>query len=309
MIIEKLGIQFHLIVKYSKVIRKYRKDFIFYLLVIVSVIRVFIGIPLSLYNQVFLNIRKKRKRIFHPIIHLYAITWNEEKILPFVLDYYNRFVDKIILYDNQSTDKTREIASGYSKVQIIEFNTNNTFDDITHTKIKNECWKHSRGKADYVIVCDIDELLYCENIHGYFKCAIKSGYTFFTTKGYNMYSDAFPNYDSKKLITEIVNKGIFNQKYSKSIVFNPNYIFEVNFSPGSHICYPWGIVTSPQSITFMLLHFKNLGLEYVLNKQLAYSCRFSEENINNNFGVEYMNDNEFVVSEFQKSFPLATKVI
>jgi len=49
-------------------------------------------------------------------IHAYIIAWNEEKILPFTLDYYSKFCEKIYIYDNMSTDNSDKIYKKYEKV-------------------------------------------------------------------------------------------------------------------------------------------------------------------------------------------------
>ena len=79
-----------------------------------------------------------------------------------MFQHYDTFVDKFFIYDNESTDKSADIIAANPKVKKISFQTEGFEDEIQNT-IKNECWKASRGKADYVIVCDIDEFLYTPN--------------------------------------------------------------------------------------------------------------------------------------------------
>lgn len=43
------------------------------------------------------------------IIHAHILAWNEEKILPFTLDYYSSFCEKIFIHDNMSTDSSDDI--------------------------------------------------------------------------------------------------------------------------------------------------------------------------------------------------------
>ena len=45
------------------------------------------------------------------IIHLHATCWNEEQMLPFFFRYYDRFVDRYYIHDNQSSDGSIEILS------------------------------------------------------------------------------------------------------------------------------------------------------------------------------------------------------
>ena len=48
-------------------------------------------------------------------IHAYIIAYNEEKLLPFTLDSYSIFCEKIFVYDKYSTDSSDKIyKKGYS---------------------------------------------------------------------------------------------------------------------------------------------------------------------------------------------------
>ena len=56
-------------------------------------------------------------------IHAYIIAWNEEKILPFTLDHYSQFCEKIYVYDNMSTDGSDQIYEKYDKVVVKKWQT------------------------------------------------------------------------------------------------------------------------------------------------------------------------------------------
>jgi glycosyltransferase involved in cell wall biosynthesis len=58
-------------------------------------------------------------------IHVYIISYNEEKLLPFTLDYYSTFCEKIFVYDNYSTDSSDEIYKKYNKVEVIKWDSGN----------------------------------------------------------------------------------------------------------------------------------------------------------------------------------------
>ena len=53
-------------------------------------------------------------------IHLYSVCYNEEIILPYYLNHYSKFVDKITVYDNFSTDSSVEILK-QNNVEVIPF--------------------------------------------------------------------------------------------------------------------------------------------------------------------------------------------
>jgi hypothetical protein len=104
-----------------------------------------------------------------PIIHLYSICYNEKVLMPHFLEYYSRFCEKIHIYDNQSDDETLKICENYSNVSVYTFDTSGKIRDDIYLNIKNNIWKKSRGIADYVIICDIDEFLYHPDLMNFLK--------------------------------------------------------------------------------------------------------------------------------------------
>ena len=92
-------------------------------------------------------------------IHAYVVCWNEMDNIPFVVDYWKRFAERVIVYDNGSDDGSVEYLSQYPWIEVRQFKTNG-FDDTANMNIKNSCWKESIGIADFVVVSDLDECLY-----------------------------------------------------------------------------------------------------------------------------------------------------
>lgn len=255
-----------------------------------------------------LKLYKLLKGINRPIIHYYAVCWNEEKLLPFVLNYYSKFTDKIIIFDNYSDDHSVDIINGFPSTKIIEFKTDG-FNDLVHIDIKNNCWKKSRGKADYVIVCDIDELIYHDEILEKIKSLQADGHTIVKPFGYNMYSTDFPKYCPDKLITEQVKRGVRHPMMDKCILFDPHAIIEINYKPGAHECYPCGRVFYYQKEDIKLLHYKHIGIEQLIARNLMYAQRLSKENIENDYGTPCLRDKEIIVSEFREHEQQAQNVI
>ena len=99
-------------------------------------------------------------------IHAHIIAWNEERILPFVLDYYSRICSKIFIYDNMSTDSSDEIYRRYDKVEVIKWESEDSMNDDMNRKIKSLGYRNrSRNQnVDWVITCDCDEILYHPNL-------------------------------------------------------------------------------------------------------------------------------------------------
>ncbi|HEY3372002.1 MAG TPA: glycosyltransferase family 2 protein, partial [Prolixibacteraceae bacterium] len=88
------------------------------------------------------------------IIHYYTLCWNEERILSMVLDYYSEFCESMVVMDNESDDNSPSIIHSYPKATVRTYSSNGQIRDDIYLEIKNNVWKESRGKADWVIICD-----------------------------------------------------------------------------------------------------------------------------------------------------------
>jgi glycosyltransferase involved in cell wall biosynthesis len=207
-------------------------------------------------------------------IDLYTVCYNEELILPYFFRHYKQFCDNITIFDNYSTDNSIKIAQN-AGANIIQFNTNNIFDDNVHVNIKNNCWKES--KADWVIIIDVDEFVYHPNLIEILK---KTNATIITPKLYHMYSDIFPTttgqiYDEIKMGLSSCHKEC-SFTGDKINLFKPleikeiNYLLNHNINPIGNICYD-------NHLNIKTLHFRNLSIDYEINRCLMGAARFNEE--------------------------------
>ena len=93
------------------------------------------------------------------MVTIYNISFNEEVILQKFIDHYKyQFPNcEIVIYDNQSTDKTKEIAIK-NGCKVLEYDSNNQIRDDLYLEIKNNCWK--KASTDWVLIVDTDEFIY-----------------------------------------------------------------------------------------------------------------------------------------------------
>lgn len=263
---------------------------------------------LNYFSELKFELYKKIHHIKHPIVHYYAVCWNEEKILPFVFDHYSPFVDHFTIYDNHSSDNTIGIINSRNDTTVIEFDSDGFCDNI-HNNIKNTCWKKSRGRADYVIVCDIDEFLYHPNITQLLSELRHKKISVIKPTGYNMYSTSYPDHCSDIPLTHQITTGLRSPLFDKCILFNPHAVVEINYKPGAHECHPWGKIKISTESGIKLLHYKNLGIDYLLGRNRQYVQRLSKDNIENQYGIEYLRDEKTIVAEFQHNLQQATPII
>ena len=211
-------------------------------------------------------------------IHAHIIAWNEEKMLPFTLDYYSEFCEKIFVYDNMSTDGSDKIYEKYDNVTVVKWETeDNKYNDKTLAEMKSNVYKVSRkDKVDWVIMCDCDEYLYHENLLDKLKEYKEQGITMPKTDGHDMFSEEFPEYDGE-LLTDKVKIG--SETYApmcKNIIFDP--MLDIVFRPGAHSSAARGAVVSNEA-ELKMLHYKFLGKEYVLDRYGKLADQLSDFNL------------------------------
>lgn len=200
-------------------------------------------------------------------IEIYVICYNESFLLPFFVEHYRKQFDdpKIIVYDNMSSDNTADLAKILG-CEVREFNTNQQFSDLEHLKIKLNCWKGS--KADWVIIVDADEFLFVNFDPGQ-ATIIKSN-------GFQMVGPPSST------------EGVPDKMYSKTVMFRPNKITQMNYPPGCHVCKPEGRVVYPSNKA-LLAHRKYISPEYVFQRHSAAEKRLSPDNRKYGWGIQYIN--------------------
>jgi hypothetical protein len=231
------------------------------------------------------------------------LAWNEEKILPYTLDYYSTFCEKIFIYDNMSDDNSDEIYKRYPKVEVIKWDSNNEINEINYIKLKTESYKErSRNQnVDWVIVCDCDEFLYHPNLIDVLVDYKSKGITVPKVCGHDMVSEIFPEYDGKLLVDKVKVGSERYQPMCKNIIFNPD--LDVNYGIGAHSFNCDNAVFS-ETEELKLLHYKFLGKDYVKKLYIDRAKRLSTFNKQNKFGEHYFNlpfnyMNEMIKNNFQ----------
>jgi glycosyltransferase involved in cell wall biosynthesis len=218
------------------------------------------------------------------MITIYTITYNESHIIEYFIKWYrDRFKDcKIVVYDNESTDNTKEIAESLG-CEVITYSTNNKLSDSKYLEIKNNVWK--QAKTDWVIVCDVDEFLEVNESH------LNTNQTLYKAKGFNMF-----NLDNLEDITQ-VQYGLEAIQYDKTILFNKRYIKEINYGAGCHTCNPSGDIIYTD-INPPLYHMKFLNVDLLVEKYKSYASRLSDENLRMKWGYHYQQAEQDIRDSF-----------
>ena len=216
-----------------------------------------------------------------PRIHYYGPAWNEELILPFMLRHYEPWVDRFVIFDSDSTDGSVELLRRHPKVEVRRFVWG--FPDslvLSLQQLTEECWKESRGQADWVIVAETDEFLYHPDMPGYLRRCRKKGVTCIPALGYEMVCEQFPRPDA--LLAQAVRRGVPHYMMSKLRLFDPNQVEATHFGLGGHVAEPTGSIVYPKRDELLLLHYKSLGYDYLLRRNaMMESTRRARDRANN----------------------------
>jgi glycosyltransferase involved in cell wall biosynthesis len=211
-------------------------------------------------------------------IHVYAVCYNEEAILPYFLRHYSTFADKIIVFDGESKDRSIEILKAHPLVSVVTSSSyashdEGMYDEPTLMKIRNRAYKASRGQADWVVIVDMDEFLYHPDLRGLLDRYEKQGVTLPLVAGFDMVAEKPPSGAGQ--IYDEIRTGFLNRRYSKSSIFNPE--IDINFQYGCHQCFPEGKVVRSIEPEVSLLHYRFLGPDHFADKYMLRQSRMSAE--------------------------------
>lgn len=171
-----------------------------------------------------------------PKIVLITFGWNEQMILEMFFKYYAPQVDRIVYYDNESTDETHRVIDEArslfdTKIVLETFCTQDEIRDDLLLELKNEVWKKYADEYDWAIIVDVDEFIVPplrktlrEMLRENSQCdAIQA-------VGYQMFGTRFEYHN--------ICKGARCDQYDKVCCWNLKTLVETNYAPGCHKCQP-----------------------------------------------------------------------
>jgi hypothetical protein len=234
------------------------------------------------------------------VIHLYTICWNEERMLPFFFKYYDKFVDRYIFFDDKSDDRTIELINNHPRAEVRPFpESNNDSFVLSAQSVHNNCWKESRGHADWVIITAVDEFLYHPDLINFLIKCKSEKVTAIPALGYQMLSEVFPDNNSDLIMN--VPHGAACHPFNKLSLFDPSEITETNYQVGRHETNPVGNIKYPKHDELLNLHFKYLSFDLLFerHKQLLNKLRCSD--IKNKWGIHYKYNEEELRNEWDST--------
>ena len=234
---------------------------------------------------------------------------NEEDIIPWCIQYWSRIADKVIVYDNHSTDSSVELLSKYDWIEIRTFDSDGQ-DDVLQKEVKERAYLEFKDECSILIISDMDEVFYFNDFKAVGSVLIDEGYNCMVTPIYSLCEDEKPIYDDSKLLHQICNK-FYKQKmnhmqgfeeYSKISIFNTKITDKVNMSPGQHY------VNTVPSMRIMLtyngfcLHIdKGFGIDYKYRVRQRMNDNLSVTNKRAKMCIEYSQGYEELKKEYEEN--------
>lgn len=193
-------------------------------------------------------------------------------MLEFFFRHYQPWVERFVFFDDGSTDGSREYLRSKPNVEVRPFRYADPDSFESSRKVVfHHCWKESQGLADWVIVLDVDEFLYHPSLDEYLRHCEHQGITCIPALGFEMITNTFPG--SGESLARSRTRGVPSPWYCKLGMFNPDAMESVAFSGGSHSARMTGRVVLPKRDELLLLHYKKLGLDYLVARSAALETR------------------------------------
>lgn len=205
-----------------------------------------------------------------PLLKIVIICYNEEVMLPFTLKHYGKLFApgsvKFLVYNNMSTDRTKEIALEHG-CEVIDFETHG-MNDTVHAMLKSQAAMDSEGI--WTLCIDTDEC-----------CLITAKDLYYTEANVIQFQgwEIFDNVDHPSK-TKLM--GCKSDGYSKPVLIRTGQFQNIDFAPGAH-----SVSLNPvddQDIRlskneFNLLHFKHWKFDYSLGRSKELAERQSTDNL------------------------------
>ena len=210
-----------------------------------------------------------------------TVTYNNEDKIPYVMPYYERIgIDKLIVYDNGSTDRTVELLSKYPFVEIRTYYTDK-YDERKILEFKTNIQNEFAGQYNWCISTYFDEVFYCErDIREVLYEKMLEGKTYFLKTGLNIFSRTFPPTYNGKLIHENVGRGslwtsddgIMGIYGTKAELFDMQKLKVTYDYLGCHKCSFWGQI-SPFEDEISFFHLKFIDFDFIVRSNELYRQR------------------------------------
>lgn len=221
-------------------------------------------------------------------------------ILKWVVDYWKLIARHVYVFDNGSTDGSKEFLGNFDFVTVIDISglTKNKLDDGLHIWLKNNMFKLL--DSDFSIMCDMDECFYFNDIENTLTDLRKKKNSY---KGLRpIYCDMVctetPKYRENTLFHEY--NELCRPGNSKCLLLDNSKVTEVNYLPGAHTLT--GLTNNEiwNCTDTYCFHIRYLSPEYMLERLHISDNRLSQENLIHGWGIHYRYSDDLTLRDYYK---------
>jgi len=238
------------------------------------------------------------------ILHAYTSTYNDLWMIQRYVKHWSQYATKIFVYDDDSTDGTREFLASCSPLVEIKSPGFHGIDEILLQEMRCREYKvHSRGVADWCVIGDSDEFHYHPDFRKRLEEYQAKDAIAVVSHGYQMFSDKRP--DDGQLLTDCIKTGIADHMYDR-VIFRPG--IDITIGIGHHgftiadVNYRefqragQNIRTSEERLqgqhrviqndqAFKMLHYKYISRDHVIERHNRIWSRSSDRNKERGWGI------------------------
>ena len=212
---------------------------------------------------------------------VYTLAHNEAHMVPYFIRHYSRWADHIVIYDDSSDDGTPEIAADMG-AEVRPY-TGHGLDDMEFVEFADRESQADRHLTTWAIWVDADEFIYHDDLTGLLTRYMIDGVTVARCIGWNMVARWFPDHDGQIYDNQEFRHGVRMDAYSKPAIFRPSQLTAMRWGAGKHDAHPEGNVRWAIERPVML-HYRSLGYDYILQRDARNAARMSQRNIDNKWG-------------------------
>jgi hypothetical protein len=224
-------------------------------------------------------------------VEAHVLRYGDDWLVPYVVRHYLTYAQKVVIHDAGGGRTIEYLSEQDSRVCVIPWDCPEV-NDLRYAELRNNCWKGS--DADWLVVCDLDELLYFpEGAEKSLGAYTRMGAAVPRPHGFEMFSETYPT-TGGQIYDEIKFGAPDDKWYSKPILFNPKMVSEMRFGLGSHEADPvlhderrfhvgpkWPFAKPP----CYLLHCHHIGpAQDIADKYDATKSRMGKDNLKNHWG-------------------------
>ena len=168
-------------------------------------------------------------------VEVHVLRYGDDWLVPYVVRHYMSYAQKLVIHDAGGGRSLEDREAMIPGVSVVPWNCPEV-NDQKYAELRNSCWKGT--DADWVIVADLDELIYfpegaVESLGAY----TRMGAAVPKPHGFEMFSETYPT-GGGQIYDEIKQGAPDNKWYSKPILFRTALVSDMRFGLGSHEADP-----------------------------------------------------------------------